>query len=197
MWNERCTAHADAAGVAIRRLIVIIMIMELIGRRPIVHPSVWVAPNAVVVGYVELRERVSIWYGATIRAEGAPIVVGADTNVQDGCVVHADLEHAVSLGRRITVGHGALVHGCTVGDDVLIGMGAILLNDCQIGSGSIVAAGALVPEGLVVPPDSLVMGSPTRGGRQVRPAERRRVAGTASRYVELAERHRVAKPLAD
>jgi carbonic anhydrase/acetyltransferase-like protein (isoleucine patch superfamily) len=178
-------------------LIIITMILELDDRRPIVPPSAWVAPNAVVVGYVELGESVSIWYGATIRAEGAPIIVGANTNVQDGCVVHADLEHSVSLGRGVIVGHGALVHGCAVGDDVLIGMGAILLNGCKIGSGSIVAAGALVPEGLVVPPDSLVMGSPARSGRQVRPAERQRVMGTAAHYVELAERHRVATRLAD
>lgn len=145
---------------------------------------------AEVIGRVRLGPRSSVWPRAVIRGDTEDISVGADTNVQDGAVLHADPGLPCRLGARVTVGHLACVHGCVVEDEVLVGMGAIILNGARIGTGSIVGAGAVVAEGVVVPPGSLVLGVPGRVVRETTPAERAGLGASADRYVAMIEVHR-------
>ncbi|MBM2614700.1 gamma carbonic anhydrase family protein [Actinoplanes sp. LDG1-06] len=152
--------------------------------------TAWVAPGAFVLGKVTLGENASVWYTAVLRADRDSITVGDSTNLQDGVVVHADPGHPVLLGERVSVGHRAVLHGCTVEDDVLIGMGAIVMNGARVGAGSIVGAGALVPEGFAVPPGSLVLGMPGKVRRPVTDAERSTIRANALEYVDLARYHR-------
>jgi carbonic anhydrase/acetyltransferase-like protein (isoleucine patch superfamily) len=158
-----------------------------------IHPSVFIAPTAAVMGDVTLGENASVWYGAVLRGDMAPIIIGAQSNIQDGTIVHVDEGVPCVVGQRVGVGHRAILHGCTVGDDCLIAMGSILLNGATIGSGSVVAAGAVVPEGMQVPPRSLVMGLPGRIVRQVDSALAERVAATWSHYVEEARAYRAGR----
>ena len=125
----------------------------------------WIAPDAVLVGKVRIREGASIWFGAVLRGDNEWIEIGEDSNVQDGCVLHTDPGFPLTVGKGCTLGHRAVVHGCTVGDNSLIGMGAVLLNGARIGSNSIVGAGALVTEGREFPDNALVVGSPARSIR--------------------------------
>ena len=145
--------------------------------------------DAVVLGNVHLGARASVWPTAVLRGDSDRIVVGDDSNVQDGAVLHADEGIPVIIGARVTVGHRAIVHGATVEDDCLIGMGAIVLNRAVIGSGSLIGAGAVVPEGMQVPARSLVLGMPARVLREVDAKTRARIENGATAYVELAERH--------
>lgn len=158
--------------------------------RPTIHPTAFIAATAAVIGDVTLGEESSVWYGAVLRGDMAPIVIGAQSNIQDGTIVHVDEGVPCSVGRRVGVGHRVILHGCTVEDDCLIAMGSILLNGVRVGTGSVVAAGAVVPEGMQIPPGSLVMGVPGRIVRPVDPALARRVAATWSHYVEQARAHR-------
>lgn len=162
---------------------------------PHVHPSAWVAPGAQLVGNVRIGRDVGIYYGAVLRAEVASISLGDRTNIQDNCVLHAGLEHSVVIGSRVTVGHSAIIHGCTVSDDVLVGMGATLLNGCVIGSETFVGAGALVPERVVIPAGSLVLGSPARVVRELTAQERSDIRAGADHYLDLLPRHRRATPV--
>lgn len=154
---------------------------------PFVHPA------AYVYGNVELAEGVFVLPFAALRGDTEKITVGRDSNIQDGAVLHADIGIPCTLGARVTVGHRAIVHGATVEDDCLIGMGAIVLNRAVVGKGSLVAAGALVPEGMVIPPGSLVIGMPAKVVREVPPAMRERMRTGADIYCQLREKHR-AKP---
>jgi carbonic anhydrase/acetyltransferase-like protein (isoleucine patch superfamily) len=145
--------------------------------------------DAIVVGNVTLADGASVWPTAVLRGDSDRITVGADTNIQDGAVLHADDHVPCTLGARVTVGHRAIVHGATVEDDCLIGMGAVVLNHAVIGRGSVVAAGAVVREGMVVPPHSVVAGVPAKVVKQVdAPTRARMVAGVAA-YLDLAARH--------
>jgi carbonic anhydrase/acetyltransferase-like protein (isoleucine patch superfamily) len=155
-----------------------------------IHPTAFVHERATVIGDVTLGARVSVWPGAVIRGDTAPIRVGADSNVQDGVIIHVDSGVPTTIGSRVAIGHRAVVHGATVEDDCLIAMGAILLNHVRVGSGSVVAAGALCPEGMQIPPGSVAMGVPARIVRQTTPAERERIARTIANYVALQEEHR-------
>jgi carbonic anhydrase/acetyltransferase-like protein (isoleucine patch superfamily) len=159
-------------------------------RPPSIHPSAFIASTAAVMGDVTLGEESSIWYGAVLRGDMAAIIIGAQTNIQDGSIVHVDTGVPCTIGQRVGVGHRVILHGCTVGDDCLIAMGSVLLNGVRIGAGSVVAAGAVVREGMEVPPGSLVMGVP---GRIVRPVDAelsRRAAATWKHYVKEARAHR-------
>lgn len=138
------------------------MIVSIDGHTPDVSKAAFVAENATVCGNVVAGEDSSIWFGAVLRAEGEPLRIGARTNIQDNVTVHIDNGFPVTIGNEVTVGHNAVVHGCTVKDGVLIGMGSTILNGAVIGEGSVVAAGALVLEGAVVPPRSLVAGVPAK-----------------------------------
>jgi carbonic anhydrase/acetyltransferase-like protein (isoleucine patch superfamily) len=142
------------------------------------------------MGDVTLGEDSSVWYGAVLRGDMAPIVLGAQSNLQDGTIVHVDEGFPCVIGARVGVGHRVILHGCTVADECLIGMGSVLLNGVQIGRGSVIAAGAVVPEGMNVPPGSLVMGVPGRIVRPVGEALARRIAETWSHYVEQARAHK-------
>ena len=156
---------------------------------PDVDPSAWVAPTAVLVGRVRLGAGASAWYGAVLRADGDEIGVGAGSNVQDGCVLHADPGFPVSVGDGVVIGHGAVVHGCTVEDGVLVGMGSTVLNGVRIGAGSLVAAGSVLLEGTQVPPGSMVAGVPAKVRRPVTEEEAAGIRLVAEHYVELARQH--------
>lgn len=166
------------------------LIMPIRGRAPQLHPESWVAPNASLIGQVRLAARASVWYSATLRAEAEPIDIGAGTNIQDGVTVHVDAEYPVRVGQWVSVGHNAVLHGCTVEDGALIGMGAIILNGAVIGAESIVAAGALIPQGVVVPPRSLIAGVPGRVRRELSEAEVSSNRDNATVYERLVDLHR-------
>ena len=157
---------------------------------PRVDSSAFIAPSAIVMGDVTLGARSSVWYTSVLRGDMAPIVIGADTNIQDGTIVHVDEGFPCRVGERVGVGHRVILHGCTVEDECLIGMGSILLNGVTIGRGSVIAAGAVVPEGVQVPAGSLVMGVPGRIVRPVDAALAERIAGTWQHYVRQAKAHR-------
>ncbi|WP_329081170.1 gamma carbonic anhydrase family protein [Streptomyces niveus] len=159
------------------------------GKEPAIDPTAFVAPTAVVLGEVTMAAGSSVWYHTVLRADGGPIVIGADTNIQDNCTVHVDLGSPVTIGARVSVGHNAVLHGCTVEDDVLVGMGAAVLNGARIGTGSLVAAQALVPQGMRVPPGSLVAGVPAKVKRELTEEEREGIRLNAAVYLELAKRH--------
>jgi carbonic anhydrase/acetyltransferase-like protein (isoleucine patch superfamily) len=156
------------------------------GASPRLAANVFVAPNAEVIGDVEMAEQSSVWFSSVIRANGAPVSLGAGTDIQDNCLVDSLPGQPCRLGSRIALGHGAVVHASIVEDYVLVAMNATVMPGCIIGAGSIVAANAIVPPGTVVPPGSLVVGNEGRVLREVRPAEHERIAGTSGRYVELA-----------
>jgi carbonic anhydrase/acetyltransferase-like protein (isoleucine patch superfamily) len=163
------------------------MVQEFESFVPKLHPSAWVHEGAWVIGEVELGEEVSVWPTAVLRGDMGLIRVGAFTNLQDGAVCHDTGGKSVTtVGERVTVGHRAILHGCTVGDDCLIGMGSIVMDNAVIGSGSIVAAGAVVLAGRVIPPNSMVMGTPGKAVRSVTPAEQDWIAYSWRVYVERA-----------
>lgn len=158
-----------------------------------IHPSAFIAPSASLMGDITLEADTSVWYQAVLRADLAPITVGAQSNIQDGAIIHVDEGLPCTVGRRVGVGHRVILHGCVVEDECLIGMGSVLLNRVRVGTGSVVAAGAVIPEGMVVPPGSLVMGVPGRIVRPVDEALRERIASTWGHYVELAREHRAGR----
>jgi carbonic anhydrase/acetyltransferase-like protein (isoleucine patch superfamily) len=168
------------------------VLIPLPDRVPDVHEDAWVAPTATVVGDVRLAEGASAWYGAVLRGDGDSITIGPRSNVQDGCAVHADPGFPVVLGAGVSVGHNAVVHGCTVEDDVLIGMGAVVMNGCRIGAGSMVGAGALLSAGTIVPPGSLVVGVPGKVRRETTAEERELIGLNAVMYVDAVAAHRAA-----
>ncbi|WP_413756202.1 gamma carbonic anhydrase family protein [Streptomyces sp. MMBL 11-3] len=168
------------------------LVMGFGGKDPRVDPEAFVSPTSVVIGEVTLGRGASVWYGAVLRADAGPIVVGADSNVQDNCTLHVDPGFPVTIGERVSVGHNAVLHGATVEDDCLIGMGATVLNGAVIGAGSLVAAQALVPQGMRVPPGSLVAGVPAKVKRELSEEEREGVSLNGVFYVELAAAHRAA-----
>jgi carbonic anhydrase/acetyltransferase-like protein (isoleucine patch superfamily) len=161
-------------------------------RRPEFPPSAFIAPGAYVIGAVYLKEESSIWYGAVLRGDTEPIRVGARTNIQDGCVLHADPGYPAVVGEDCVVGHRAVVHGCEIGNGCLIGMSATILNGAKIGEGSIVAAGALVPEGREFPARSLIIGAPAKRAREVTEEQTQDIARSVRTYVERAAGHREA-----
>jgi carbonic anhydrase/acetyltransferase-like protein (isoleucine patch superfamily) len=157
---------------------------------PQVAESAWVAPGAFVIGDVHLGEESSVWYGAVLRGDTEPIRIGDRTNVQDGCILHADPGFPAIVGQGCVVGHNAVVHGCEIGNNCLVGMGATILNGAKIGDGSIVAAGAVVPEGREFPPHSLIVGVPAKRAGDVKDEQTADIERGASEYVERAAAHR-------
>ncbi|MER6081968.1 gamma carbonic anhydrase family protein [Streptomyces sp. NPDC001833] len=166
------------------------LIVGIGGREPRIEADVFVAPTASVIGDVTLEAGASVWYGAVVRGDVEKITVGARANVQDNVTLHADPGFPVRVGERVSIGHNAVVHGATVEDDCLIGMGATVLNGAVIGAGSLVAAQALVPQGMVVPPGSLVAGVPAKVRRELSAEEREGVTLNGTFYAELAVAHR-------
>lgn len=161
---------------------------------PRIARTAFVAAGARVVGDVELGPDASVWYNAVLRAEGATITIGARSNLQDGVAVHVDRGHPVTLGEDVSVGHNAVVHGCTIGDGSLIGMGSVVLNGAVIGAGCLVAGGAVVLEGTVVPDGMLVAGVPAKVRRELTAEEREALLRNARTYLDHAAAHRGAMP---
>lgn len=160
--------------------------------KPSLGKNVWIAEGAAVKGNVILGENVNIWYNAVIRAEINQIVIGKNSNIQDNAVLHVEMEQDVIVGENVTIGHGAIVHGCRVGDNTLIGMGAIILNRAVIGKNCIIGAGALVTEDKVIPDNSVVIGSPAKIVRNVTEEEIAHNLENAGHYVEAAAVYRAA-----
>lgn len=158
-----------------------------------IDPSVFLARGVVVLGDVHLGRDVSLWYQTVVRGDTETIRIGAETNIQDLSMVHADPGVPCTIGERVSVGHRVILHGCTVEDDCLIGMGAIVLNGARIGAGSLVGAGSLIKEGQEIPPGSLVVGVPGRVVRPVDEATRARMDHTWRHYIALARRHRAGE----
>ncbi len=156
-------------------------------KTPDIHPSAFVAPGAVVRGEVHLAENSSVFYNAVLRGDRAPISIGEGTNIQDNCVVHVEYDLPVTVGKNVTVGHGAILHGCTVGDETLIGMGAIVLNGAQIGKGCLIGAGALVTQNAVIPDGCMAVGSPARVKRPLTPEEMDGLRRSAADYRQEAQ----------
>jgi len=159
------------------------------GTAPSVDPSAWIAPSATVIGAATIAARAGVFYGAVLRADTSTISIGEGSNLQDGVVVHADAGFPATVGSGVSVGHRAVLHGCTVQDDCLIGMGAVVLNGAVVGAGSMVAAGAVVLEGAQIPPGSLVAGVPGKVRRQLTEEERAGIIDNAQRYVTLTQDH--------
>jgi carbonic anhydrase/acetyltransferase-like protein (isoleucine patch superfamily) len=166
------------------------MIRSFRGMTPRVAASAYIDPSAVLIGDVTIGERSSIWPNTSLRGDTGPIVIGSETSIQDNCALHLDEGFPLTVGDRVTVGHSVTLHGCTVEDDALIGIGATVLNGARIGKGAVVAAGSLVPELMQVPPATLVMGVPAKPRRPVSAEEQARFAEGVKHYVEKARLYR-------
>ena len=166
------------------------LVLPYAGIEPAIDPTAWLAPNATVIGDAHVGPRASIFYGAVVRADMAAVHLGAGSNLQDNVVVHTDTGLPAIIGAGVTVGHAAVVHGCVIEDQCLIGMNATVLNGAVVGSRSLVAAGAVVREGAAIPPGSLVAGVPGRVLRPLAADEQDRVIAGSNIYIDLAIRHR-------
>ena len=166
------------------------MIRPFCGKVPKVAASAYIDPSAQVIGDITIGERSSIWPNVSARGDVSSITIGDESNVQDNSVLHCDEGFPLIIGDRVTVGHMAMLHGCTIEEDTLIGIGAIVLNGAKIGKGSVIAASALIPEGMQIPPYSMVMGVPGKVRREITEDERERFKLNCKHYVELAEQYR-------
>jgi carbonic anhydrase/acetyltransferase-like protein (isoleucine patch superfamily) len=156
---------------------------------PTLAPGAWAAPSADLIGDVRLGARASVWFGAVVRADNTPIIIGEETNLQDGAVGHSDPGAPLTIGARVTIGHQAIVHGCTIADDCLIGMGARILNGAVLGPECLVGAGALITEGKTFEAGSLIVGAPARVVRLLNDQERAAIRVSAAHYAEKAARY--------
>jgi carbonic anhydrase/acetyltransferase-like protein (isoleucine patch superfamily) len=159
-------------------------------RQPVLGHESWVAPNATVIGDVQLGDKASIWWNAVVRGDNDTITIGANSNIQDGSVLHVDAGVPLTIGANVTVGHLVMLHGCSIGDESLIGIKSVILNRAVIGRHCIIGANSLIPEGKVIPDRSLVMGSPGKVVRQLSDEEVARLVPAAQGYVENARRYR-------
>ncbi|WP_050927685.1 gamma carbonic anhydrase family protein [Aestuariivita boseongensis] len=159
-------------------------------KTPQIHPDTWVAPDANLIGLVVLEEGASVWFGATIRADHEEIRVGRGSNVQENCVMHIDAGLPLSIGENCTIGHKVMLHGCTIGNNTLIGMGATVLNGARIGNNCLIGAGALITENKVIPDGSLVMGAPGKVVRELDDAAIKMLEGSALHYQQQMRTYR-------
>ena len=162
------------------------------GTAPRIHPTAWVAPNAIVVGDVELGEEASVWYGCVLRGDSAPIRVGPRSNVQDGTIVHLNADEPTTIGADVTIGHACIIHACTLRDRAFVGMGATVLDRAVIEEGGMLGAGGLLAPGKRIGPNELWIGAPARLARVMSAEERARFDRTAPHYVQLSRRHRAS-----
>lgn len=156
---------------------------QLPDHTPDIHPESWIAPNAIVIGTVNLRKNASLWWNVVARGDNDPITIGENTNVQDGSVLHTDVGVPLEIGANCTIGHMVMLHGCTIGENSLIGIGSVIMNHAVIGKNCIVGSNSLVPEGKVFPDGVLILGSPAKVVRQLEPAEIEKLKDSASNYV--------------
>lgn len=166
------------------------MIYRLGERTPDIDASAWIAPNATVIGNVRLEAESSLWFNVVMRGDNELMTVGRRSNIQDGTVLHSDIGIPLTIGEGVTVGHQAMIHGCTIGDNALIGIQAVVLNRAVIGRNCLIGAGSLIPEGKVIPDNSLVMGTPGKVVRELTAPEIQMLALSAAHYVENARRYR-------
>ena len=162
------------------------MPLYMLGEKKVQTPAsgrYWVAPNATVIGNVDIREDASIWFGTVVRGDNEPVVIGERCNIQEGCVLHTDPGYPMNIAPDCTIGHMVMLHGCTIHPGSLVGIGSIVLNGVEIGEGSLIGANTLIPEGKTIPPRSLVLGSPGRVVRQLSEEDVAEVKATAGRYV--------------
>lgn len=164
------------------------MIHAIDDKVPSIHPDVFVAWNAEVAGDIELAEDSSVWFNVTIRADIGAVRVGRGSNIQDGTIIHVETDSPCLIGEHVTVGHNAILHGCVIEDNCLIGMGAIVLDKARIGKGSVVGAGALVTQGKEFPPNSLIIGSPARAVRTIGQEDAERMRHNNERYIAMAKK---------
>jgi len=157
---------------------------------PRIAPSAWVADSAAVIGNVQLDEDASVWYGAVLRGDNEPLVVGRGSNVQDGSVLHTDMDSPLVIGANVTVGHMVVLHGCTIGDNTLVGIGSIVLNGAKVGKNRLIGANCLITEGKELPDNSLVMGAPGKVVREVSPEQAMMLQAGSAHYVENWKRYR-------
>jgi carbonic anhydrase/acetyltransferase-like protein (isoleucine patch superfamily) len=165
-------------------------IYELDGVAPRLHPSAYVADSAEVIGNVELAEGASVWFGAILRGDNDLMSIGKGANVQDGSVLHSDPGFPLTLGADVTIGHMVMLHGCTIGDGTLVGIGAVVLNGAKIGRNCLVGAGALVTEGKEFPDNSMIVGAPAKAIKELTPEQAARMRHAAEHYVENSARYR-------
>lgn len=159
-------------------------------QKELVDSSAWLAPGVIILGDVTIGAKATIWFNAVIRGDAESINVGAESNIQDGCILHADPGFPCIIGNRVTVGHAAIVHGAKIEDDVMIGMRAVVMNGAVIGSGSLVGVGAVVPEGKIIPPNSLVLGVPGKIVRQTTEDDLKYITYAAKHYVDAGAAYR-------
>jgi len=156
------------------------------GKHPKIDPTVFIAPNATIIGDVEIGAHSSVWFNSVIRGDVYYIRIGENTNIQDGSIIHVTTDtYATIIGNSVIMGHNVIAHGCTIGDGALIGMGAILLDDCEIGEQALIGAGSLVPMGMKIPPRTLAIGSPAKIKRELLPEELARIEENWRHYVDL------------
>jgi carbonic anhydrase/acetyltransferase-like protein (isoleucine patch superfamily) len=160
--------------------------------KPLADDTVFIAPTATVIGEVTLGKHASVWYGASVRADLAPITIGEGSNVQDNASIHVDVDVPATIGNYVTIGHNAVVHGATIEDEALIGMGAVVLNNVVVGAGSLIAAGSVIRAGTVIPPNSMVAGVPAKVVKELTPEQRAHLRENAELYVACAAEHRQA-----
>ena len=166
------------------------MIYALDGQRPQIDPDSWIAPDANLIGRVEIRAGGSVWFGATLRGDNEAIILGEGSNIQENCVLHTDMGYPLEIGANCTIGHKAMLHGCIIGEQTLIGMGATVLNGARIGRNCLIGAGALIPEGREIPDGSLVMGMPGKVVRQLDDAAIAKLRASAEHYQTRMRRFR-------
>ncbi len=166
------------------------MIYPFENKKPIIHASCFIAPSADIVGDVKIGENSSVWFNATIRADQNPIVIGKNVSVQDNCVVHVDFESGTHIADDVVVGHSAIVHGCKIGSNTIIGMGAIILSGVEIGRNCIIGAGSVVTEGTKIPDNSIAMGTPAKVVKQVTEEHLKRIKKNVDVYVELNKKYK-------
>ncbi|ADQ07742.1 transferase hexapeptide repeat containing protein [Caldicellulosiruptor hydrothermalis 108] len=169
------------------------MIITYKGKTPKIAPSAFVAENAVIIGDVEIGENSSVWFGCVIRCEENKIVIGKNTNIQDLTTIHTDHCCSVIIGDNVTVGHNVVLHGCEIGNNVLIGMGTIIMNGSKIGDNSLIGAGSLITQNTVIPPNTLVFGRPAKVIRELTPEEIEKIAISAKEYIELSNEYKKIK----
>lgn len=166
------------------------MLKEYNGKKPKIHDSCFIADSAEIIGDVEIGENTSVWYNTVIRGDENSIKIGKHTNIQDGCVIHISKEHETVIGDYVTIGHKAIVHACKVGDNVLVGMGAIILDGAEIEDNVLVGAGSIVTPGKKIPSGTLVLGSPAKVIRELTDEEIKHLKQSAIDYVEYAKKHK-------
>jgi carbonic anhydrase/acetyltransferase-like protein (isoleucine patch superfamily) len=169
------------------------MIVTYKGKTPKIAPSAFVAENAVIIGDVEIGENSSVWFGCVLRCEENRIIIGKNTNIQDLTTIHTDHCCSVIIGDNVTVGHNVVLHGCEIGNNVLIGMGSIIMNGSKIGDNCLIGAGSLITQNTVIPPNTLVFGRPAKVIRELTPEEIEKIAISAKEYIELSNEYKKIK----